>query len=176
MSLLPSVAFSLQAAESGESRGQDGSGRRGPPWSGGRAPRPGSTELGKPLMPGSWARLRGLSCPLGQSSLPLVSPTAPLRSPPEEALAYQDLPVRLFVALFDYDPVSMSPNPDAGEEELPFQEGQILKVAASLLGPPSFFCCCLFLPFLGPLHMLLVQPLPQKKTKTRKKKKRGRDK
>ncbi|XP_047613149.1 peripheral-type benzodiazepine receptor-associated protein 1 isoform X2 [Phacochoerus africanus] len=87
-----------RAAESGESRGQDGSGRRGPPWSGGRAPRPGSTEL------------------------------APLRSPPEEALAYQDLPVRLFVALFDYDPVSMSPNPDAGEEELPFQEGQILKV------------------------------------------------
>ncbi|XP_054857794.1 peripheral-type benzodiazepine receptor-associated protein 1 [Eublepharis macularius] len=35
---------------------------------------------------------------------------------------------RLFVALFDYDPVSMSPNPDAAEEELPFQEGQILKV------------------------------------------------
>ena len=53
---------------------------------------------------------------------------APLRSPPEEALLYQDLPVRVFVALFDYDPVSMSPNPDAGEEELPFREGQILKV------------------------------------------------
>uniref|UniRef100_A0A8C3XAN1 TSPO associated protein 1 n=1 Tax=Catagonus wagneri TaxID=51154 RepID=A0A8C3XAN1_9CETA len=86
------------ATETGETRGQDGSGRRGPPGSGGRAPRPGSMEL------------------------------APLRSPPEEALAYQDLPVRLFVALFDYDPVSMSPNPDAGEEELPFQEGQILKV------------------------------------------------
>lgn len=43
-------------------------------------------------------------------------------------LAYQDLPVRVFVALFDYDPVSMSPNPDAGEEELPFREGQVLKV------------------------------------------------
>uniref|UniRef100_A0A7M4EKN6 TSPO associated protein 1 n=1 Tax=Crocodylus porosus TaxID=8502 RepID=A0A7M4EKN6_CROPO len=36
--------------------------------------------------------------------------------------------VRIFVALFDYDPVSMSPNPDAAEEELPFKEGQILKV------------------------------------------------
>ncbi|KAJ7308975.1 hypothetical protein JRQ81_008257 [Phrynocephalus forsythii] len=35
---------------------------------------------------------------------------------------------RLFVALFDFDPVSMSPNPDAAEEELPFQEGQVLKV------------------------------------------------
>ncbi|MBZ3889443.1 Peripheral-type benzodiazepine receptor-associated protein 1 [Sciurus carolinensis] len=52
---------------------------------------------------------------------------APPRSPPE-ALVHQDLPIRLFVALFDYDPVSMSPNPDAGEEELPFREGQILKV------------------------------------------------
>ncbi|ETE71507.1 RIMS-binding protein 2, partial [Ophiophagus hannah] len=38
---------------------------------------------------------------------------------------------RLFVALFDYDPVSMSPNRDAAEEELPFQEGQILKVQAT---------------------------------------------
>jgi len=36
------------------------------------------------------------------------------------------------VALFDYDPVSMSPNPDAAEEELPFKEGQILKVGADL--------------------------------------------
>jgi len=35
------------------------------------------------------------------------------------------------VALFDYDPISMSPNPDAGEEELPFREGQILKVTDS---------------------------------------------
>nr|XP_019604355.1 PREDICTED: RIMS-binding protein 2 isoform X5 [Rhinolophus sinicus] len=35
---------------------------------------------------------------------------------------------RVFVALFDYDPLSMSPNPDAAEEELPFKEGQIIKV------------------------------------------------
>ncbi|XP_043857970.1 peripheral-type benzodiazepine receptor-associated protein 1 isoform X2 [Dromiciops gliroides] len=42
-------------------------------------------------------------------------------SPPNEH-------VRIFVALFDYDPVSMSPNPDAVEEELPFREGQLLKV------------------------------------------------
>ncbi|CAL8247512.1 unnamed protein product [Merluccius merluccius] len=35
---------------------------------------------------------------------------------------------RIFVALFDYDPLSMSPNPDAAREELPFKEGQILKV------------------------------------------------
>ncbi|XP_028851307.1 RIMS-binding protein 2 isoform X15 [Denticeps clupeoides] len=36
--------------------------------------------------------------------------------------------VRVFVALFDYDPLSMSPNPDAAVEELPFKEGQIIKV------------------------------------------------
>ena len=44
--------------------------------------------------------------------------------------------VRWFVALFDYDPLSMSPNPDAAEEELPFQEGQLIKV-----------CCFPFLIF-----------------------------
>ncbi|KTF87364.1 hypothetical protein cypCar_00013244 [Cyprinus carpio] len=36
--------------------------------------------------------------------------------------------VRVFVALFPYDPSVMSPNPDAAEEELPFKEGQIIKV------------------------------------------------
>lgn len=38
---------------------------------------------------------------------------------------------RVFVALFDYDPMSMSPNPDAADEELPFKEGQIIKVVIS---------------------------------------------
>nr|XP_045014098.1 peripheral-type benzodiazepine receptor-associated protein 1 isoform X4 [Jaculus jaculus] len=86
-----------RATDTGEPRGQDNSGRRGPQRRGARAPRLGVTELGPP------------------------------RNTPE-APAHQDLPVRVFVALFDYDPVSMSPNPDAGEEELPFREGQILKV------------------------------------------------
>uniref|UniRef100_A0A0B7AIF9 RIMS-binding protein 2 n=1 Tax=Arion vulgaris TaxID=1028688 RepID=A0A0B7AIF9_9EUPU len=36
--------------------------------------------------------------------------------------------VRLFIALFDYDPITMSPNVDSIDEELPFREGQILKV------------------------------------------------
>ncbi|XP_056097155.1 peripheral-type benzodiazepine receptor-associated protein 1 isoform X5 [Rhinichthys klamathensis goyatoka] len=36
--------------------------------------------------------------------------------------------VRVFVALFPYEPAVMSPNPDAVEEELPFKEGQIIKV------------------------------------------------
>ncbi|XP_037547686.1 RIMS-binding protein 2 [Nematolebias whitei] len=49
------------------------------------------------------------------------SPTYYDESEPEEHF-------RIFVALFDYDPLSMSPNPDAADEELPFKEGQIIKV------------------------------------------------
>ncbi|KAM3933650.1 peripheral-type benzodiazepine receptor-associated protein 1 isoform 5-T5 [Leptodactylus fuscus] len=45
--------------------------------------------------------------------------------PPNEQEAES---VRLFVALFDYDPETMSPNPEAYMEELPFKEGQILQV------------------------------------------------
>ncbi|KFW82594.1 Peripheral-type benzodiazepine receptor-associated protein 1, partial [Manacus vitellinus] len=58
-----------------------------------------------------------------------VSPlcTGPPRSSAPQTSAKED-GIRIFVALFDYDPVSMSPNPDAAEEELPFKEGQILKV------------------------------------------------
>uniref|UniRef100_A0A3Q3GWE5 RIMS-binding protein 2 n=1 Tax=Kryptolebias marmoratus TaxID=37003 RepID=A0A3Q3GWE5_KRYMA len=44
-----------------------------------------------------------------------------------DELEPEDL-TRVFVALFDYDPLSMSPNPDAADEELPFKEGQIIKV------------------------------------------------
>ncbi|XP_024084394.1 peripheral-type benzodiazepine receptor-associated protein 1 isoform X4 [Cimex lectularius] len=40
----------------------------------------------------------------------------------------RDKRTRLFVALFDYDPEKMSPNPDACEEELPFLEGDTIKV------------------------------------------------
>lgn len=46
----------------------------------------------------------------------------------------EDLSTRIFVALFDYDPLTMSPNPDAAEEELPFKEGQIIKVRAENKG------------------------------------------
>ncbi|KAL1273609.1 hypothetical protein QQF64_026423, partial [Cirrhinus molitorella] len=45
-----------------------------------------------------------------------------------EARASGENEVRVFVALFPYDPTVMSPNPDAAEEELPFKEGQIIKV------------------------------------------------
>ncbi|KAM6242099.1 peripheral-type benzodiazepine receptor-associated protein 1 [Porphyrio hochstetteri] len=66
---------------------------------------------------------------LGSSQVqrPLLSSPGPPRSTASEA-SVKDDGIRIFVALFDYDPVSMSPNPDAAEEELPFKEGQILKV------------------------------------------------
>ena len=37
-------------------------------------------------------------------------------------------PCRMFIALFDYDPATMSPNPGAIDEELRFSEGQLIKV------------------------------------------------
>ncbi|XP_042603567.1 RIMS-binding protein 2-like isoform X1 [Cyprinus carpio] len=52
-------------------------------------------------------------------------------SPPCYDESEQEEPFRIFVALFDYDPLSMSPNPDAADEELPFKEGQIIKVPLS---------------------------------------------
>eukprot|EP00795_Rhopilema_esculentum_P015196 gene15196-6393_t len=36
--------------------------------------------------------------------------------------------VRVFVALFSYDPITMSPNTDGVDEELPFTEGDLIKV------------------------------------------------
>ena len=37
--------------------------------------------------------------------------------------------VRVFLALYDYDPSTMSPNPDAEEEELAFKEGDLIRVS-----------------------------------------------
>ncbi|XP_042158321.1 RIMS-binding protein 2 [Oncorhynchus tshawytscha] len=50
------------------------------------------------------------------------------RSPPNYDESEPEETFRIFVALFDYDPLSMSPNPDAADEELPFKEGQIIRV------------------------------------------------
>ncbi|XP_010221808.1 PREDICTED: peripheral-type benzodiazepine receptor-associated protein 1, partial [Tinamus guttatus] len=83
-------------------------------------------------LPGSAAwqapsRRRNRSIRRSQTQKPLLSSPGPPRIVASET-AVEDDAIRIFVALFDYDPVSMSPNPDAAEEELPFKEGQILKV------------------------------------------------
>ncbi|NXB60421.1 RIMB1 protein, partial [Struthidea cinerea] len=87
--------------------------------------------------PGSGWGEAGRQC-LGHAGLgqgqraDVLSALSPLCTGPPRSTAPEnsgkDDGIRIFVALFDYDPVSMSPNPDAAEEELPFKEGQILKV------------------------------------------------
>lgn len=50
--------------------------------------------------------------------------------------------MRIFIALFNYDPDTMSPNPDAGTLELAFKEGQLLRVIIttySILEPRHIF-------------------------------------
>lgn len=47
---------------------------------------------------------------------------------PMQPMAGPDRRIRYFMALCDYDPTTMSPNPDACEEELPFNEGDCIKV------------------------------------------------
>uniref|UniRef100_A0A8C3JI29 RIMS-binding protein 2 n=1 Tax=Calidris pygmaea TaxID=425635 RepID=A0A8C3JI29_9CHAR len=74
---------------------------------------------------------RSQSCQGHWSDCSSQSEVAHVDSPPRSTASeasVKDDGIRIFVALFDYDPVSMSPNPDAAEEELPFKEGQILKV------------------------------------------------
>jgi len=51
-----------------------------------------------------------------------------MRMGPPPGGGFLDSRPRVFVALFDYDPESMSPNPDGCEEELPFQEGELIRV------------------------------------------------
>ncbi|KAG7483734.1 hypothetical protein MATL_G00041510 [Megalops atlanticus] len=70
----------------------------------------------------------------GQTGLSLKQAGTEERPPKDAQQGLQpqrqaaDGEVRIFVALFPYDPAVMSPNPDAAEEELPFREGQIIKV------------------------------------------------
>ncbi|NXA78448.1 RIMB1 protein, partial [Thryothorus ludovicianus] len=95
------------------------------------------SQIQKPLLsspgdmeaPGNGWGEAGRQCQGRADVFSAMSPlcTGPPRSTAPESSGKDD-GIRIFVALFDYDPVSMSPNPDAAEEELPFKEGQILKV------------------------------------------------
>ncbi|XP_055052071.2 RIMS-binding protein 2 [Misgurnus anguillicaudatus] len=68
----------------------------------------------------------GLDVYLYPDGLRVASPEDIERWESEREMYYQD--VRLFVALYSYNPAVMSPNPDTMEEELPFEQGQIIKV------------------------------------------------
>lgn len=59
---------------------------------------------------------------------------------------------RIFIALFNYDPATMSPNPDGIDEELPFKEGQLIKVNSLqiyLMLHCSYHCCYYYSGFSG---------------------------
>ncbi|XP_071317042.1 RIMS-binding protein 2 isoform X2 [Trachinotus anak] len=62
------------------------------------------------------------------SSKPMCLQARQLKGAVDSPKMKGDSDIRIFVALFPYDPTTMSPNPDAAEEELPFSEGQIIKV------------------------------------------------
>ena len=66
---------------------------------------------------------------------PVYDETAPAterQAPADEGYVGEMAPeerVRVFLALYDYDPSTMSPNPDAEEEELAFNEGDLIQVS-----------------------------------------------
>lgn len=65
-------------------------------------------------------------CPASSSKVIALSGGGPplLEAGPDNS-------VRVFVALFDYEPLVMSANPEAADEELAFQKGQLLRVWGS---------------------------------------------
>lgn len=65
-------------------------------------------------------------CPAPSSKVTKMS-----RGSPPLLGAGMDTLVRVFVALFDYDPLVMSANPEFAKEELAFQKGQLLRVWGS---------------------------------------------
>ena len=74
--------------------------------------------------------------PMKAASLREPTPTSHVPSVNSHLLNRTNQPPRLFIALFDYDPNAMSPNKD-NEEELPFKEGQLIRVRASCRCPSS---------------------------------------
>ncbi|XP_064835470.1 LOW QUALITY PROTEIN: peripheral-type benzodiazepine receptor-associated protein 1-like [Oncorhynchus masou masou] len=112
-------------------------------WVEGVQPEPRPRLQGKPALQAivataaEWESGRDLSMEAGAgwSGQPGLSPKLTrsevihqLKESMDHSWPIGDNEVRIFVALFPYDPVNMSPNPDAAEEELPFREGQIIKI------------------------------------------------
>nr|XP_046185818.1 peripheral-type benzodiazepine receptor-associated protein 1-like isoform X2 [Oncorhynchus gorbuscha] len=112
-------------------------------WVEGVQPEPRPRLRGKPALQAiiataaEWESGRDLSMEAGAgwSGQPGLSPKLTrsevihqLKESMDHSWPIGDNEVRIFVALFPYDPVNMSPNPDAAEEELPFREGQIIKI------------------------------------------------
>ena len=63
-----------------------------------------------------------------QNRMPMSTGQPGQRGPIPSQQQQQQRKLRHFLAMFDYDPTTMSPNPDSCEEELPFREGDTIKV------------------------------------------------
>lgn len=67
----------------------------------------------------------GLQTGLGTTPGMFSQQTGLIRPP---GLSVHQPGVRWFLALYDYDPLTMSPNPDGADEELGFRDGDLIKV------------------------------------------------
>ncbi len=84
-----------------------------------RGPRP-------PQNPNQMGQMNQMN-PMNQTRMPMQQ-RGPMSQQQQQQQNPQQRKLRYFLALFDYDPLTMSPNPDSCEEELPFREGDTIKV------------------------------------------------
>lgn len=84
------------------------------------------------MQPGMQPGMQGRPRPQGpnqmQNRMPMSTGQPGQRGPIPSQQQQQQRKLRHFLAMFDYDPTTMSPNPDSCEEELPFREGDTIKV------------------------------------------------
>ncbi|XP_049879381.1 RIMS-binding protein 2-like isoform X10 [Pectinophora gossypiella] len=85
----------------------------------GRPPNPHQQQQGQQGVP-----------PYGPRGAPPQGPRGPVPGQRPQPGHPQSKRSRFFVALFDYDPATMSPNPESCDEELPFSEGDTIKVSS----------------------------------------------
>ncbi|VVC97863.1 unnamed protein product [Leptidea sinapis] len=85
-------------------------------------------ERGRPPNPHQQQVQQGQMPQFGPRGGPPHGPRGPTPGPRTLQGHPQTKRGRYFIALFDYDPVTMSPNPESCDEELPFSEGDTIKV------------------------------------------------
>ncbi|XP_053617014.1 RIMS-binding protein 2 isoform X4 [Plodia interpunctella] len=88
-------------------------------------------ERGRPPNPHQQQQGQQAGMQYGPRGVPPAGPRGPqpaqMRHHQPQGLQ-QSKRSRYFIALFDYDPATMSPNPESCDEELPFSEGDTIKV------------------------------------------------
>ncbi|KAM3963799.1 LOW QUALITY PROTEIN: RIMS binding protein [Aphomia sociella] len=85
-------------------------------------------ERGRPPNPHQQQAQQG-GIQYGPRGAPPSGPRGPQPGPRHPQQGHpQSKRSRFFIALFDYDPATMSPNPESCDEELPFSEGDTIKV------------------------------------------------